>query len=81
MSERLLDLPFMPFLSYRMPIAVQQAQGLCVKLHRSFRSASTPEESKPKPPNSQKLPLLSIQPTACSRAPGALPMAGMPCVP
>ena len=49
--------------------------------HRSFSSPKFPLASTPSPPKSQKLPLLSVQVAALSRAPGMLPAAAAPNVP
>ena len=48
---------------------------------RSLRSPSVPTESKPYPPKSQRLPLLSIHPIELPRAPGTFPDASVPSVP
>ena len=48
---------------------------------RSLRPASLPSASTPKPPKSQKLPLLSVQLAATMRLPGMFPAANVPNVP
>src|SRR5580692_2710990 len=48
---------------------------------RSSRSPPVPPAPQPSPPNSQSLPLLSVQLDADVREPGELPEAGMPIVP
>src|ERR1700676_3469829 len=52
-----------------------------VNFHRSLRKPVFPLASRPAPPKSQKLPLLSVQLTAEKREPGVLPAAGTPNVP
>ncbi len=49
--------------------------------HRSFKAPSLPAESKPAPPKSQRLLLLSIQEDEPVRPPGTLAAAAEPSVP
>ena len=49
--------------------------------HRSLRRPQAPLASKPSPPKSQRLPLLSVQAEASERPPGMFPAAGTPSVP
>lgn len=61
------------------PIQVQLVPS---NFHRSLRPPKLPEESYPRAaPNSHRLPLLSIQEIASTRAPGTLDGAAVPCLP
>ena len=80
-----LGVPMVPYtpawLAVLLPPIHVQRPVLGLNLQRSFSVPPFPLVSKPIPPKSQRLPLLSVQVAGETRLPGMFPADGVPNVP